>query len=518
MAKKTLSALALLALFVAALAGEEAKEIPLTLEDSIVRALKNNLNLAVEVFNPEMADATLSRAKEAFLPSLDFNYDSQKNQEPPYWFIQGAGTLTSKVTSYGASVVQRIPTGGNISVSLQGYKSDTNQAFQLINPRYGNTLRFDITQPLLRDFGPKVARREILVSRNNLDISRSQLETTLMNTVYEVQEAYWNLVYAIENLNVKKQSLQLARDLLAKNKKEVEVGTLAPLEVLNAEAAVAQREADILQAEALIRRGEDVLKSLVNPSAEGDMRALRLVPTDKPDFEPTAISLDEALAQARENRPDLAANRTTILNSRIDFSVARNQLLPKLDLKLSYWSPGISGDRIIYLNDDPFLGIIIGKEKGGGSDAFRDATKLLYKNWTVGLTLSVPVADVVGRANLALARIALDQSTARLKNQEQQIFLEVGDAVRSIETDAKRVDAYRIARELAAKRLEAETKKLGVGLTTNYFVLQYQEELANARSMEIKALVDYNLSLSRLERSVGSSLRTRNITVADFNK
>ncbi|HEX2694147.1 MAG TPA: TolC family protein [Acidobacteriota bacterium] len=517
MAKKTLSAIALLALLVPALAGEEVKEIPLTLEDSIVRALKNNLNLAVEVFNPELADATLARAKEAFLPILDLNYDNQNNQEPPYWFIQGAGTLTSKLANYGASVFQRIPTGGTVSVSLQGYKSDTNQAFQLINPRYGSTLRFDFTQPLLRDFGPKVARREILVSRNNLDISRSQLETILINTVYQVQEAYWNLVYAIEDLNVKKQSLQLARDLLAKNKKEVEVGTLAPLEVLNAEATVAQREADILQAEALIRRGEDVLKSLVNPSAEGDMRALRLVPTDKPALKPTDISLDEALAQALESRPELAANKTTILNSRIDFSVARNQLLPKLDLKLSYWSPGISGDRIIYLNNDPFLGVIIGKEKGG-SNAFRDATKFLYRNWTVGLTLSVAVADVVGRANYALARLALDQNMARLKNQEQQISLEVGDAVRSVETDAKRVDAYRIARELAAKRLEAETKKLGVGLTTNYFVLQYQEELATARSMEIKALVDYNLSLSRLEKAVGSSLRTRNITVADFDR
>lgn len=518
MAKKTLTAFALLALLVPALAGEEAKEIPLTLEDSIVRAMKNNLNLAVEVFNPDLADATLARAKEAFLPRLDLNYGNQKNQEPPYWFIQGAGTLTSKYLDYGATVVQLLPTGGNVSVSLQGYKSDTNQAFQLINPRYGSTLRFDVTQPLLRNFGPKVARREILVSRNNLDISRSQFETTLMNTVYLVQEAYWNLVYAIENLNVKRQSLQLARDLLTKNKKEVEVGTLAPLEVLNAEATVAQREADILQAEALIRQGEDILKSLVNPSAEGDIRALRLVPMDKPAFKPAAVSFDEALAQALASRPDLAANRTTILNSRIDFGVARNQLLPKLDLQLSYWSPGISGDRILYLNDDPFLGVVIGKVSGSGSNAFRDATKFRYRNWTVGLTLSVPVGDVVGRANLALARLALDQNTARVKNQEQQISLEVGDAVRSVETDAKRVDAYRIARELAAKRLEAETKKLGVGLTTNYFVLQYQEELANAKSMEIKALVDYNLSLARLERSVGSSLRTRNITVADFAK
>jgi outer membrane protein TolC len=224
-----------------------------------------------------------------------------------------------------------------------------------------------------------------------------------------------------------------------------------------------------------------------------------------------AISLDEALKEALDSRPDLEVNRTTILNNQADFRVAKNQLLPQLDLNLSYWSPGISGDRILYLNNDPFLGIIVGKEKGGASNAMRDAAKFLYQNWTVGLTLSVPISNIVSRANYALARLQLDQSLARLKNQEQQIYLEVSDAVRSMETGAKGVEAYRIARELAEKRLEAETKKLNVGLTTNYFVLQYQEGLANARLLEIKALVDYNLSQARLEKAVGSSLQNRDI-------
>ena len=270
------------------------------------------------------------------------------------------------MTTIGASVVQQVPWGGNVSLSLQNYKSDTNQAFQLINPRYGSTLRFDFTQPLLKNFGSKVARRQIIVARNNLDISQSQLRTTLIATVYQVQEAYWNLVYAIESLNVKRQSLQLARDLLAKNKKEVDVGTLAPLEVLNAEATVAQREADILQAEALIRKCEDILKTLINPVPEGEIRSLKIEPADKPAFKPISISLDEALKEAMDRRPDLEVNKTTILTNQINFSVAKNQLLPQLDLNLSYWSPGISGDRILYLNNDPFLGVIIGKEKGRG--------------------------------------------------------------------------------------------------------------------------------------------------------
>jgi outer membrane protein TolC len=499
-------------------AAQDKTEVPLTLEDAIVKALKGNLNLAVEVINPGLADAGLSLAKEAFLPTVDLSFNRNSNESPSYWFLQGSATIVDRMSDYGFAVAQKIPTGANLSVSLDGYRSETNQAFQLINPRYGSTLRFDLTQPLLRNFGLKVNRREILVARNNVAVSENQFRSALMDTVYLVQEAYWNLVYAIENLKFSEQSLQLGRDLLVKTRKEVEVGQTAPIEVLNAEATVAQREADILAAEVLVRRGEDVLRNVVNLSAEPGGPGLRIRPADKPSFTPRAVSLDEALQTARAKRPDVQVSRTTVETRKIDFSVARNQTLPGLDLKLSYWSPGISGDRIRYLNDDPFLGVVIGKDKGSATGALKDSVRFLYPNWTLGLTLSLPIADTISRANYAAARLQMEQAQARLKSQEQQVELEVGDAVRSVETDAKRVAAYRIARELAEKRLAAETKKLGVGLTTNYFVLQYQEQLANTRSMEIKALVDYNLSLARLERATGTSLEARSISVADYLK
>ncbi len=493
--------------------GQDQKGLTLSLEDAILKALKNNLNVAVSYYGPELADAGVSLAKEAFLPRLDLTYNSQKNENPPYWWLQGAGTIKTNQKDYGATLVQRVPSGADISLSLASYRSETNESFQLINPRYGSTLRLDITQPLLRNFGFKVSRREILIAQNNLDISRSQLRTTLQDTLYQVQEAYWNLVYAIESYKVNQQSLQLARDLLAKSRKEVDVGVLAPLEVLNAEAVVAQREADILQAESLITRSEDVLKSIVNLSR--DEAARRIIPADKPSFEKKDVSLDAALSEALSRRPDLESSRKTIESSEINFSVARNQMLPGLDLQVSYWSPGISGDRIKYLDDNPFLGVIIGKEKGSASGSLRDAMRLLYNNWTVGLTLSLPLSNFLTRSQYAQAKLDLGQNMARLKAQEQQVMLEVLDAVRSIETDAKRVNAYKLARELAEKRLEAEEKKLRVGLTTNYFVLQYQEELANARSMEIKSLIDYNLSWARYERSVGSSLDIHGIKVSD---
>jgi outer membrane protein TolC len=336
-----------------------------------------------------------------------------------------------------------------------------------------------------------------------------------MDTIYSAEEAYWNLVYAIENYKVKQQSLQLARDLLVKNQKEVEVGKLAPIEILNAEAVVASREADILQAEALIRRGEDLLKNIINLSEEEDMKVTKIVPSDKPEFIQREISLDTALEEALERRPDLRMKKKDIETKELSLGVAKNQMLPGLNLTLSYWSPGVSGDRNIYPEGNPF-GDPIGVEEGSAWDSVGDAFKLLYSNWSVGLTLSLPLSNFTTKADYVMARMELEKGELELKDIEKQLFLEVKNAVRDIETNAKRVQAYRVARELAEKRLEAEVKKLNVGLSTNYFVLQYQEELANARSMELTSMVDYNLAWARLERTVGRSLEKRNIKISQF--
>jgi len=493
--------------------GEEI--LSLTLEDCIVKAMENNLKVAVEVYNPEMADVSVTQAKGLFMPRFDVGYSNRQNENPSYWWIQGAGTVESKYSNYSIALVQQIPTGGNFSLSMASYKSETNEGFQLINPRYGSTLQFDFTQPLLKNFGYKISRKEIIVAQNNLDISRNQFKLILQDTIYKVQEAYWNLVYVTEDYKVKQQALQLAKDLLAKNKKEVEVGKLAPIEILNAESVVAQREADILQAEALIKGSEDILKNILNLPEE-EISLKKIVPLDEPLFAKKEISLDDALKQAIINRPDLKMNQTNVESKNLNLSVAKNQMLPGLDLNFSYWSPGISGDRIIYEGDNPFYGVVLGKEKGTASDSVRDAFKLLYNNWTLGVTLSVPLSNVLTRAEYVRARMGLEQSLLELKNSEKQILLEVRDAVRQIDTNAKRVEAYRLARELAEKRMIAEEKKLNVGLTTNYFVLEYQEKLANARSMELKALVDYSLALAKLEQALGTSLDTRNIKISQF--
>jgi outer membrane protein TolC len=515
--RRILSAFLALALCGGIAFGQERKDISLTLEDSIVKALKNNLNVAAEVINPELASANVSLAKQMYTPTLQLDLSGNRYEQASTGPFQASETYINRATSSSASIAQKIPFGGTLQASLSYDYSKSNQLFQSFNPSYQGRLNFVLTQPLLKNFGWMVSRRQIVVAQNNLEVSRSQFKTVLIDMVYSVEAAYWNLVYSIENLKTLRQALQSGRDLLAKTKKEVEVGQKAPIEVLNAEATVARREADILQAEAMVKRSQDQLKTLLNLEAEPSAKGQSIFPADTPAFKPYQISLDEALTKALARRPDLEAAKTSIDTKRVNFRYAKNQLLPQLDLQLVKASPGISGAQFIYDPDNPFLPPTPG-DTGSAGQAFRDTFKFLYNNWTAGVTLTIPFGDVVGRADYAYAKLDLEQTQARLKNQEQQIYLEVSDAVLTLETAAKSVDAYRIARELAQKQLEAEMKKLAVGMSTNYFVLTYQDALASARSMELKALVDYNIAVANIAKVTGSTLETRNITLGDYIK
>ena len=227
------------------------------------------------------------------------------------------------------------------------------------------------------------------------------------------------------------------------------------------------------------------------------------------------MTLDEAVGLALENRPELEAGRTRIRTSDVNLSVARNGLLPELSLNASYWSPGVSGTRILYQDDNPLTNIIVGQVPGGSSAALQDALKMRYQNWSVYLSLAIPLDTVLSRAAYARAKLEADQTSIRLKNLEQQAVLDVQTALRSVETDYKRAIAYRASRTLEEEKLRAEEKKLAAGLSTSYTVLQHQRDLAAARTNELRALADYNLSLAKLDRALGRTLQTKSIQVEE---
>jgi len=495
----------------------QERETALSLQECIIAALKNNLGVAVEIITPRLAEMNLAFTQEKYIPGLSFGFSSANTSSASFSWLAAAATVSSLDSSYSATVSQLVPTGGRFTASLSSYKSDSNLSFQTINPRYGSTLSFGFWQPLLRNFGVGLTNRDIVIARNNLDINETQFRSVLQDAIYRVEQAYWTLVYSIENLEVRRQSLGLARDLLAKNQREADVGTIAPIEILNAQAEVATREADILQAETQVATSQDQLLTLMSPHAgDGKPRPGRIVPTDKPDYEKRSPDLDACVATALENRTDLQVAKLDLRNKEIGYDYARNQLLPDLSLSVSYWSPGLSGTQILYQDDNPLTGVVVGTVPRGARESLLDALRFKYKNYSVGLSLSVPINNLINKEHYAQIRLLYDQAKLRIENLEQQVFLEIRNAIRAVDLNYKSVQAYRVARELAERKLQGEEKKLKVGLTTNYLVLWHQRDLANARSAELKALIDYNLSLSALERSLGTSLKSKNINLAEI--
>jgi outer membrane protein TolC len=491
---------------------QQPEPLEMTLKDCIFQAIKNNLDVTAELINSEMAGVSVGEAREKFLPTLSFTYRRQNTNSPSFSWIEASDQVSTTYSNTYGQLSQLLPTGGNFSVSLNADMNDTTQQFLTINPRYGSTLDFTFSQPLLKGFGIKITQREILLARNNRDISENDFRRVLLDTVYAVEESYWNLVLSIQTLEVRRQSLELARDLLQKSLKEVEIGTLAPKEILSAQAEVASREADILQAEMLVQNNSDQLKTLINLS---DEEAAEIVPVDQPGFKKKEIEVEEAFRLALENRPDLQSSRINMKNRELDVSYAWNQLLPSLNLNADYWSPGLSGDQILYLDNNPFTGIIVDMIEGGASDALKDALDFKYRNWSLYFTLDIPLNTVVSRSSLMRAKMSRQQADVRMKSLEQKAYLETKTTVRTVHTNYRRVEAYRIARELAEKKLEAEEAKLRAGFTTSFVVLQYQRDLANARSSELRAIIDYLLSLSRLDNSLGIGLKTWDIKVSD---
>jgi outer membrane protein TolC len=491
---------------------QQPKPLEMTLKDCIFQAIKNNLDVTAELIGSEMAGVSVGEAREKFLPTLSFTYRRQNTNSPSFSWIEASDQVSTTYSNTYGQLSQFLPTGGSFSVSLNANMNDTTQQFLNINPRYGSTLDFTFSQPLLRGFGFKITHREILVARNNREISENDFKRVLLDTVYAVEESYWNLVLSIQTLEVRRQSLELARELLQKNRKEVDIGTLAPKEILSAQAEVAAREADILQAELLVKNNSDTLKTLINLS---ESEEVEIVPVDQPGFKEREIEVEEAFRLALENRPDLQSSRINMKNRDLDVDYAWNQLLPSLNLNADYWSPGLSGDQVLYLDNNPFSGIIVGTIPGGASDALKDAMNFKYQNWSVYFTLDIPLNTVFSRAALVRAKMSRQQADVRLQSLEKKAFLEAKTTVRTVHTDFRRVEAYRIARELAEMKLEAEEAKLRAGFTTNFVVLQYQRDLASARSSELRAIIDYNLSLSRLDNSLGIGLKTWDIKVSD---
>jgi outer membrane protein TolC len=471
--------------------------LELSIEEAVERALESNVDLAVERLSPEIAAESLRSAKGSYDPFVQAVTDHNDRTTPASNAFTGGDQVTQVTKNWSLAAGILFKTGGDLSVSWNNSQTDTDSVFSTFNPSYNSGFNINLSQPLLRDLKIDSPRQQLRVSKNNLAISDIQFKQTVTNVVANVRLLYYDLIFAADNLQAQRKSLELAEKLLEENKIKVRVGTLAPLDVVEAEAEVAGRQGDVIQAETALEDAEDALKQVLFSTTEPDLWETRLVPTDRPTAEPREIDVAAAVANALENRTDIRAQRLALENDEISLQFARNQVLPSVDLEAGYGATGIGGTSLIR---DGFGGPVIDTIPGGYGDALSQVFGRDFPTWSVGIRVSYPILNRSAKGNAARARLAKAQAEASLRRLEMQIARDVRAAARNVQTNHELVASTRATRVLQERRLDAEEKRFAAGMSTNFFVTQAQRDLAFAEVNELQAIAAYRKSLIEFER------------------
>jgi outer membrane protein len=472
--------------------------LTLSVEQAVAMALENNIELSVERLNPTLQDMSIWQVKGAYRPTLGSTVNTNSNMPLPTSLLNGGTRVTNEVANFNASLAQALPWfGSSYTAAFNNSRTNTNSTFATLNPQYISQLTATLTQPLLRNFKIDATRQSLQTSIITREVSDLTLRARIVNTVANTRNAYWDLVYSIRAVAAAQQSVNLAEKLVEDNRIRVEVGTLAPMDIISAQAEAATRRQTLTQSEATRRTTELVLKRLVVGSTEDKLWKATIDPTDAVQVLPQNIELEAAVVKALGQRTDLVSSRKQLESNDISLRYLRNQMLPGLDLAATFGTRGLGGNQFIR---DGNNGPIIGQIPGGWIDAMRTLSKFDYPNWTVGVTFSYPLGRSTQDVAYARAKIQYTQAQAQLRALELTVATEVTNAALQVESSLKRLDAARAARQLAEKRLENEQSKFDVGMQTNFFVVQAQRDLLDSQITELRASLDYRKALVDFER------------------
>ena len=471
-------------------------------EEAVKMALENNLGIRAEELTPQIQTYAVAQARAVFAPSLVSLTTSRSSTTPPGNFLTGTGSaLTNDSFSTSAGLQQLLPWGGaRYTVNWDASKLETSDASSRFNPQLDSGLTGAFTQPLLRNFSIDSARQNLLINQSRQQVADLQLRQTLTQTSRAVRNSYYDLVNAIAGLEVAQQSLEISRTSLRNNRRRVDVGTMAPIDIVQAEAEVAALEESVIVADAQIRTAEDRLRTLVLNPSKPDFWTTKLEPSDQPTLTPQVVNIDLAVKNALANRIDLAQARKEIEQTDIGLKFSRNQKLPALDVTASYDLVGTAGTQRQFVLD-PLTGepVVVGTSQRAFTDALHDVFGNQFKTWAVQVNVSYPIGRSVAEAAEVQGKLQREQQTTSLRDLETLVAFSVRDAGRQVTTSLKRVESTRKARELAEQSLQAEEKRLAVGLSDTFRLLQAQRDLARQKTNELNAIIAYNRALVDFE-------------------
>lgn len=478
----------------------EQREI-ISLADAALQALKHNLDISISRRSKDsrLTDITVERAK--FDPTVSINGEYKRSVTPLNQPLFGGtdSSLTSNTPfdrrdySLIVGAKTNLLTGGNVDLRYNPSRTSVNADLArgfLFNPAYLNTLSFTFTQPLLRDAGIDITETFIRIAQNNATVEEHIFRDRVLTILASVEQTYWEVVFANENLKVAEAAMKAAKELLASNRAKEKEGMLSVVDVLQAEAAVASRVEQILVAEKAIRDQEDQLRKLLNPTETEMRQDTRLILLDQPVTSLEPLGLQETIDTAIAQRPELLQAMKHLESSNLSTKYAKNQILPSLSFQATIGVTGFGKD----------YGNAVGRGFNGD-----------FYDYGAGLILSYPLGNRAAWGTYHKRKLETENAEASLASVRQQIIVGVREAVRRVQTDFKRIETTRAARIMAEKQLQVEHERLKAGLSITRFVLDSQRDLATAQGHELRAIVDYNKSLSNLTRHKAATLERYNI-------
>ncbi len=521
-----IAAAIVLALFFSTPGGaQEEAAMELSLMEAARLAFERNLDIRVISFERSMAEERVTSERGQFEPVLFVGtpgssainpfpgggafgggsgfggFGLSDVQTPSSTALAGADVTTSESVAGLLDFQQTLPFGLRYDVSYRIGRTTTNSSFQSLNPNWDNTMAISVMQPLLNGRGEESTAAQLRLAQANTRVSRAAFRARVEEVLLQVESAYWELVFAERDLDVKQSSMELAEEQLERTRAQVDVGVMAPVEVTQAEVQVASRETDLIVARNRLADARDLMRSLLRADTltHGWETALR--PTDEPVVDVTQLDEAELVRVALGRRAEIAGADATVAARNVTVKATRNGLLPRLDLLAQLSTNGVGGNLIIR---DGFPGEIVDIIPGGYGGALDQLASLDFVSWRLGVNVTVPIGNSAAEGNYAQATLDHDRSLTELQRLQQQITLEVRRSARGVEAAAEAVESTRKTRELAEQQLRMEVDRFDVGMSTNFEVLRFQDDLAVSRSQELRARIEYRLATAELGRATGS--------------
>jgi len=477
--------------------------VDIGIEDAVQKAMDKNIDIAVARITPRLTDFTIACLEANYRVNLTSAVSNNSTTDLPRVTTQGISEpTTSAREAWSAGIAQNLwRGGGNYNVSWTNSRLAAQSSVNLRNPQFQSGITANLTQPLLRGFKIDATRASLQTNRLSQSNDEITLTATSATTAANVRNAYWDLVYSLGAVEAAQNSLDLANRLVQDNQSRVEIGTLAPIDVVSAQAEAASRRNTLVQSQAAVRTAELVLKRLIVSGTEDPIWASSINPVDRPSTNPEPINIEAAVARALADRTDLQQSKNNLKISDINLRSQVDATRPQLNLNASYGLSGLGGPflqrtgAVDPLTGGPVSNII----PSGYFDALRNISGFDAPVWTVGLTFAYPLGASAQEATVARSKLSLQQTEVNLKALELQIATEVMNAGLTVQSNQESVQATVAARELALKRLEAAQSKLEVGMATNYEVVQAQRDFADARIAELRAILNYRKAIVNYE-------------------